>query len=233
MGRRTLVIDLDPQAHLTLSMNYEPEELTWTVVDLLDPDGSFVETDQVIQKTNMPGLDLLPGDQRLSELEWSLHDKPDYEHTLAQILETVKDQYDYVLMDCPPSMGALTLMALTAATFTMIPVQCDYFATRGLMRLLDIVNAVQQRTNPGLEYGLFVTLFDGRTLISRRIHEQLQQNFPNEIFETTIGMDTRLRESAMANEPIITYASKTRASSQYRSLATELIQRLEEKGKAS
>jgi chromosome partitioning protein len=106
-----------------------------------------------------------------------------------------------------------------------IPLQCDYFATRGVMNLLAIVEAVQKNTNPRLTYALFVSMYDARPLISRRILEQLRENFPEAMCETVIGLDTRLRESAMANEPVTTYAAKTRASSQYRSLAAELVER--------
>jgi chromosome partitioning protein len=230
MGLKTLIVDLDPQAHLTMASGLDPEELEPTVVDLFDPDGTTTDAHTAIYPTSVPGLDILPTDQRLVDLEISLRDLPDYELVLNRMLSPLFGDYEYILLDCPPSMGPLTIVALTAANYALIPVQCDYFATRGLMRLLDIVEAVRQRTNPSLCYSLFVTMFDSRPIISRRVLEQLRSNFPDEIFETAIGLDTRLRESVMANEPVITYASKSRASSQYRGLAAELVKRLGEKG---
>jgi chromosome partitioning protein len=233
LGHPTLIVDLDPQAHLTMACGLDPEELEFTNVDLIDPDTEDVGVSRmgsIIVQTGFERLDVLPTDQRLAELEFTLHDHPGYEQILANVFEPLSSKYDYILIDCPPSMGALTIIALTAADTALIPVQCDYFATRGLMRLLDIIEAVRQRTNPGLCYALFVTMYDARPLISRRVLEQLRANFSDEIFDSVIGLDTRLRESVMANEPVISYATKTRASSQYRKLAAELIRRIETRG---
>jgi chromosome partitioning protein len=227
-GWRTLIVDFDPQVNLTLTSGFEPEDLDWTLADLLAGEDEKPEPGAVIQHTGMEGLDLLPSDQRLVDLEVDTRNLPSYENLLRDALQPLYPQYDYILIDCPPSMGSLTIMALTAANLALIPVQCDYYATRGLMSLVEIVQAVQQRTNPGLLFTLFVTLYDARPLISRRMLEQLRANFPNEMLESVIGMDTRLRESALANEPVITYAPKSRATAQYRSLATEITQWLDQ-----
>jgi chromosome partitioning protein len=228
-GKRTLIVDFDPQVNLTLTTGFEPENLEFTLADLLiEPEGTL-EPANVILHTTLLNLDLMPADQRLVDLEINTRSNPGYECALLNVLAPIRDQYDYILIDCPPSMGSLTIMALTAANLALIPVQCDYFATRGLLSLLDIVKAVQAHTNPKLSYALFVTMYDARPLISRRMLEQLRINFPDEMLETIIGIDTRLRESVLANEPVITYASNTRASIQYRSLAGELIQWIESK----
>jgi len=224
-GSRVLIIDLDPQANLTMAVGFEPEELDCTIVDVLDPQQQDGDLASALQATPMEGLYVLPTDQRLVELEMNGREHPGYENFLRDTLAALPQPFDYILIDCPPSLGALTIMALTAADLALIPTQCDYFATRGLMNLLEIVSAGRNHTNPHLQYALFVSMFDARPSISRRILEQLRENFGNDLLETVISTDTRLRESVMANEPVITYASRTRASGQYRELAAELAQR--------
>jgi len=235
-GRRTLIVDLDPQANLTMALGLDPENLKWSIADLLDHSQPQPDQNDVLQPTVVSGLDILPADARLTDLERNLHEQLDYEKTLAQVLSVWQRSdndngryYDYILLDCPPSMSALTLLALTAAENVLIPLQCDYFATRGLTNLLEVVEAVQERTNPLLRYYLFVTLFNSRPTISQQILEQLRSHFPRELLNTIIGMDTRLRESIMTGEPVTIFAPKTRASQQYRSLAAELMTLLEKK----
>lgn len=226
-GHKVLLLDLDPQVNLTMTACIDPDHLEYTLVDLLDRGSESVIPSSMIHATALSGLDLLPADQRLIDYEMNAREYMGYEKRLSGVLDSFLPMYDYILIDCPPSMGSLTIMALTAATLAMIPVQCDYYSTRGLINLVEIINAVRKRTNPSLQYALFVTMYDSRPLISRRILDQLRTNFPDEMMETVISIDTRLRESAMANEPVITYASKTRASQQYRSLAEELILHIE------
>lgn len=233
MSLRTLVVDLDPQADLTLSVGLDADELKWTMADLLEPvvdgtwTGSWRESPpvEVIQPTGFEGLDILPADPRLASIERFLYDLDDYEMILAQILSAWQEGYDYILLDCPPSLGAYTLMGLTAAQNVLIPIQCEYFAARRLERLLEVVDAVQERTNPGLSCLLLATMYDKRNRICRSVLEKLRINFPERLFETVIGVDTRLRESPALGEPIILYAPRTRASRQYRQLAHELHQK--------
>lgn len=230
LNRRTLIVDLDSQSHLTLSAGLDADELPYTLVDLLDPDVAGIDPSEVIQSTSSPNLAILPADVRLTDIERRFYEMTDYENRLALALEPFRQTYEYVLLDCPPSLSGLTLMAMTAADCALIPVTCDYFATRGLMRVTELIEVVQQRTNPGLEFYLFVNMFDGRTLISRRILEQMKDHFPDHILETYIGLDTRVRESPLAGDPIIVYAPKTRASQQYRNLTKELMQKLGDEG---
>jgi len=226
-GSKVLLIDLDPQVNLTISNGIDPEELDYTLADLLDPEGDVViPPSEIIRSTALFGLDLLPSDQRLIEYELNARDMPGYEERLQKSLEILQTDYDYILIDCPPSMGSLTIMALTAANLALVPVQCEYYATRGLLSLIEIIKAVKKRTNPILEYAIFITMYDGRTLISRRIQEQLRESFSEAILSSVIGMDTHIRESAIANEPVLTYSPKTRASMQYRSLTEELVNRM-------
>ena len=225
-GQRTLIVDFDPQANLTLSVGFEPEDLETTVVDLLeDSQSSPAKVEQAILPTVAKGLSLLPADQRLVTVESYPGRVAEYRSCLQRTLKLQEGRFDYILIDCPPSLGALTIMALTAANMALIPVQCDYFATRGLFNLLTMVEAVRTRTNPGLQTAVFVTMYDTRTLISRRILDQLRERLPDTLLNTIIGMDTRLRESVVANEPVTLYASRSRASSQYRNLAAEVIRR--------
>ena len=228
--QRTLIVDLDSQSHLTLAAGLDADELPCTLVDLLDPDETDVDPLAAIHNTSMPKLDILPTDVRMTDIERRLYEIPEYENRLALVLELFEPQYDYILLDCPPSLSGLTLMAMTAADCALIPVTCDYFATRGLMRVTELIEIVQQRTNPTLNFYLFANLFDGRTLISRRILEQIKEHFPDHMLDTFVGLDTRVRESPLAGDPIIVYAPKSRASQQYRNLTKELMQKLGDEG---
>lgn len=223
-NQRVLVVDLDSQANLTMAAGFDDHELPASLVDLFNPveDTAETATSASIYSTEMDGLDILPADVRLAALERYLYDEPGYEYLLKKILAQWQKTYDYILLDCPPSLGAITLMALTAAQMVLVPVQCEYYAARGLTRLLEIVAEVQKRTNPTLTYRLLATLYDRRNNICRSVLEQLQGHFPEAIFETIIGVDTRLRESPATGEPVLMYAPRTRASEQYRLLTQEV-----------
>ncbi len=242
-GYRTLVVDLDPQAHLTMAAGYDPDNLEKTVVDLLLATGWQADWTGVRLETALENLHLLPGDLRLAHIERQFAEQEGYEYLLRQILEPLSSTlaqdgsiqqnslgaYDYILLDCPPSMGTLTILALTAADWALVPVQAEYFASRGLLRLLDVIEAVQKHTNPALDYAIFVTMFDGRNRISQRVLEELLQHFKDKILPTPIRMDTRLRESPIAGEPVILYAPRTRASQEYRALTSELLGQIQSK----
>ena len=229
--RRVLVIDLDPQAHLTLSAGLDPDELSPTIVDLFDENGPGQKASQAVYPTLQPGMELLPGDIRLSRLEQLLPEQDGYEYSLKNILQQFFDHYDDILVDCPPSLGALTITALTASHQALIPTPCEYFATRSLVRLLEIIEAVQKRTNPVLSYALFITMFDRRTLISQQILDQMRKHFQKTLLDTVINRDTRLRECVAAGEPITVYAPRSRASQQYRQLAREILHLSEKKSR--
>lgn len=223
LGYRVLVVDLDSQSNLTMAAGIDADTLTHSIADLLNAQmaPSADPLPEVIQPTRMAGMDILPSDLHLAGAEHALYDFPGYEWTLSAVLSTLQEKYDYILLDCPPSLGAITLMALTAAQMVLVPVQCEYYAARGLNRLLDIVAAVQEHTNPPLTYRLLATLYDQRNSICQTVLGQLQTHFAGAILQSVIGIDTRLRESPIAGEPIILYAPKTRASEQYRQLARE------------
>lgn len=226
MGLRTLVVDLDSQGDLTMAagLDADEDEMEWTVADLLMPGDAKVTPAAVIRPTAQKGLDILPADVRLAGAERFLYDQNGYEATLGRLLGWLAG-YDHILLDCPPSLGAITLMALTAADAVLAPIQCEYYAARRLVSLLDIIAAVRERTNPGLGVMLVATLYDQRNLVARKVLEQLQTRFASNLFHTVIGVDTRLRECPIVGEPIIVYAPNTRASRQYRQLAREFIVR--------
>lgn len=223
-GRQVLMLDLDPQANLTTACGFDPDELDWTIADLLIPEGSeeIPSITEIIQHSVMEGLDILPADMRLAALERRMYDQAGYENRLEELAESLSG-YEVILIDCPPSMGALTLMGLSAAQMAVVPVQCEYFASRGLMQLLEIVNVVKDQTNPELRFYLFASMYDQRNLVSRQVLESLQEHFSENMFDTIIRIDTRIRESAMVGEPIHMYAPKTRAADEYRALAQEII----------
>lgn len=231
-GFPTLVIDLDSQSNLTMAAGLDPDELEWSLPDLFEPNEgeAFPQKDEIIHPAGMENLDIIPSDLRLASVERGLYQTPGYEYQLKKVLEPYIDHYAFVLIDCPPSLSALTLLALTTANSVLIPVQCEYYAARGVIRLLDIIKVVQQKTNPKLDYQILATLFDKRNSICQKVLEQLRANFSERIFQSVINVDTRLRESAVVGETILEYSPKSRASENYRQLSQEIIQSLEKNG---
>jgi len=225
LGNSTLIVDLDSQSNLSLAAGINPDELELAVSDILDEESDASPTDiaKIIKPTVIDNLDILPSDLRLAMTEQMLYNLPQYETRLKKALDPAQSKYAFILLDCPPALGTLTLSALTASNYVLVPVQCEYYSARGLMRLQDVVKAVQQHTNPDLDYLLAVTMYDKRNRISRQVLSQLQENLGDKFLSTIIGIDTKLRESAVVGEPIITYAPQSRASQFYRQLAVELI----------
>ena len=220
-GRSVLMIDLDPQAHLTLSLGLQPDELRHTIKDAFLANASLVS---ITRETGVPLLDLAPANQGLSALDKLLYGRPDYEYFLKRRLEaTDKAYYDVVLMDSPPSFGTLMLNALTAAKLVIVPTQCEYYASRSLHYVMQMVELVRQKTNPDLDYRVLITMFDRRNRISHIIREQLESTYSDTLLGTIIEVDTKLRESPTFAQPITIYAPSTRGAMQYRALAQELM----------
>ena len=224
LGRRVLLLDFDPQGALSVGLGVNPHELDRTAYNLLVERG--VTVDDVLLKTNIAGLDLLPSNIDLSAAEVQLVNEVAREHTLSRVLEPALADYDYVLIDCQPSLGLLTVNALTAAHGVLIPLECEFFALRGVALLMDTIHKVRDRLNPQLEVeGIVATMYDSRTLHGREVLGRLVEAFGETVFHTVITRTVRFPETTVAGEPITTYASSSNGAAAYRALARELLAR--------
>jgi len=220
-GQSVLLVDLDPQAHLSISLGLKPEELRHTIKDAFLGNVSLVS---ITRETDVPLLDLAPANQELGVVDKLLYGRPDYESLLKNRLKvTDNEYYDVILVDCPPALGTLVLNALTAAELLIIPTQCEYYASRSLHDVLQLVQLVREKTNAVLAYRVLITMFDRRNRISHVVREQLERTFSDVLLETIIDVDTKLRESPVFGQPVNLYAPNTRGAAQYRALAKELM----------
>ncbi|KAF0959264.1 hypothetical protein MLGJGCBP_07616 [Rhodococcus sp. T7] len=223
-GRRVLLVDLDPQGALSAGLGVAHNDLELTVHNLLvEP---RVSIDDVLMRTRVEGLDLLPSNIDLSAAEIQLVTEVGREQTLGRVLHPVLDRYDYVLIDCQPSLGLLTVNALACADSVIIPMECEYFSLRGLALLNDTVEKVHDRLNPRLELaGIVVTMFDSRTLHAREVMARVVEVFGDLVYDTVINRTVRFPETSVAGEPITTWAPKSTGAEAYRALAREVIHR--------
>jgi len=221
-GRRVLAIDMDPQSNLTMGLGLEPERLETSIYEVLLGECAAAEA---IQATGVEGISILPAHLTLAGAEKRLYGEIGFDEILRSRLKPLAESgtYDYVVIDCPPSLGLLAVNAMTAASMVMVPVQCEYFSARGLGQLLEIAETVREKRNPELVVRILPTLFDRRNRICREILQELRRSFPLNLFTSVIGVDTRLRESAAAGTPITRFAPETRAAAEYRALATEIM----------
>ncbi|WP_441346821.1 ParA family protein [Rhodococcus sp. W8901] len=222
-GRRVLLVDLDPQGALSAGLGVAHHDLDLTVHNLLVERTSI---DDVLMRTRIDGLDLLPSNIDLSAAEIQLVTEVGREQTLGRVLHPVLDRYDYVLIDCQPSLGLLTVNALACADSVIIPMECEYFSLRGLALLNDTVDKVRDRLNPRLTLeGIVVTMFDSRTLHAREVMSRVVEVFGDLVYDTVINRTVRFPETSVAGEPIITWAPKSGGAEAYRALAREVIHR--------
>ncbi len=220
LGYSVLLIDLDPQAHLTLSLGLKPGRMRRTISDALLGSTSLLS---VSRESNIFDLDIVPANQDLSLIDKLLYGRKGYEFYLKDRLTAMQNSYyDVVLIDCPPSFNTLTINALTTANLLLIPVQCEYYAAHSLKRIISLAKLVQDKTNPQLIYQMLITMYDRRNKICRIIFNQMQQELNSSLCQTIIEVDTKLRESPVFGQPITQYAPETRATKQYRALAQEL-----------
>lgn len=223
-GRRVLLVDLDPQGALSAGLGVPHYDLDNTVHNLLvEP---RVSIDEVIIKTRVAGLDLVPSNIDLSAAEIQLVNEVGREQTLARALYPVLDRYDYVLIDCQPSLGLLTVNGLACSDGVIIPTECEYFSLRGLALLTDTVDKVHDRLNPRLSIsGILITRYDARTVNAREVMARVVERFGDLVFDTVITRTVRFPETSVAGEPITTWAPKSTGAQAYRSLAREVIDR--------
>jgi chromosome partitioning protein len=225
LGQRILLVDFDPQGGCAIGLGFEPGSLDVSIYNaLLDRN---CEVEEVLLKTSIPGLDLLPSNIDLAAAELMLVQEVAREQTLLRVLAPLRVKYDFMLIDCPPSLGLLTINGLTAADGVLIPLECEYYALRGMALLMDSIDRVRERLNPRLQIdGIVATMFDPRTLHSREVLSRVQDVFGHKIFETVIRKTVRFAEAPVAGEPILTYAPKSLGSTAYRQLAEEVMSRV-------
>lgn len=221
LNHRVLLIDLDPQANLSLALGLETGEVEITSANVLI-ENAAIKT--AIRKTDVANLQLVPSNSRIESVEQYLPMRSNYLSTLRNAIHAGALMYDYILLDCPPALGAITLNALSAADLLIIPTQAEYFSAYALRNMMGSIRRIRQESNPNLAYRILVTLLDRRNRTHRNIFEQLQSTFGQGIFTTVIEIDTKLRESPIAGIPITQYRPTSRGSQQYRVLAQELIE---------
>jgi chromosome partitioning protein len=222
LNQRVLLVDFDPQGALSVGVGVNSIELEHTIYNLLlDRSLGFQD---VVVKTNTTGVELLPANIDLSAAEVVLVSEVAREQALKRVLSKIRGEYDYVLIDCPPSLGLLTVNALTASDAVIIPLECEFFALRGMALLVDTIEKVRDRLNPELEIqGVVATMYDGRTLHSREVIARVKEAFGTKLFRTTIPRTVRFAEAPVAGEPILTYAGDSKGAAAYRALAREVL----------
>ena len=223
-GRKVLLVDLDPQGALSAGLGIPHEDLDLTVYNLIIDSDTDVR--DAIHHTSVPGLDLVPANIDLSAAEIQLVNEVGREQALARALRPVMNDYDYIIVDCQPSLGLLTVNALSCADSVIIPMECEYFALRGLALLTDTVEKVRDRLNFRLEVlGILVTMFDRRTNHSREVMDRVVEFFGDKVFDTVITRTVRFPETSVAGEPITSWAPASDGAQQYLDLAAEVVER--------
>jgi chromosome partitioning protein len=223
-GRKVLLVDFDPQGSLSVGLGMNPHELEMTVYNLLMQ--RDVTLEDVIVSTDVPGMDLLPSNIDLAAAEVQLVNEVAREQTLSRVIQDAVNEYDVILIDCQPSLGLLTVNALTASHGVIVPLECEYFALRGVALLKTTIDKVRERLNPKLQIdGVLGTMFDGRTLHGREVMERLVEAWGDAVFHTVIRRTVKFSDSTVAGEPITTYASASTGADAYRTLAREVLAR--------
>ncbi len=224
IGRRVLVVDFDPQGAASVGLGVSPHELDLTVYNLMMERN--VDIREVLRPTVVEDLDLLPANIDLSAAEVQLVGEVARESVLSRVLRPVVDEYDIILVDCQPSLGLLTVNALTAAHGVLIPLECEFFALRGVALLVETIEKVRDRLNPRLEIdGILATMYDARTLHSREVIARVHEAFGDTLLQTVIGRTVKFPDASVAAEPITSYAPTHPGAAAYRQLARELVAR--------
>ena len=223
-GRKVLLVDLDPQGALSAGLGIRHDELDITVYDLLIDNRTSIHS--AIHQTGVPDMDVVPANIDLSAAEIQLVNEVGREQTLARALRPVMKEYDFIILDCQPSLGLLTVNALACSHGVIIPMECEYFSLRGLALLTDTVEKVSDRLNFDLEIlGILVTMFDRRTSHAREVMSRVVEVFGDRVFDSVITRTVRFPETSVAGEPIISWAPSSQGAQQYRNLALEVLER--------
>ncbi len=223
LEKKVLLIDADPQANATSGLGLDVESISQGTYQLIE---NSVDPRELILSTDSPNVDIIPAHIDLVAIEIELVDKDNREYMMKEALKEVKNDYDYIIIDCAPSLGLLTLNALTASNSVLIPIQCEYFALEGLGKLLNTIKSVQKIHNTELDIeGLLLTMYDSRLRLSNQVVEEVNQHFEGLTFKTIIQRNVRLSEAPSYGESIINYDASSKGSENYLSLANELIQK--------
>ena len=221
LEKKVLLIDADPQANATSGLGLDVESIEFGTYQVLEHTISAKET---ILKTDSPNVDLIPAHIDLVAIEIELVDKQEREYMLKKALAEIKNDYDYILIDCAPSLGLITLNSLVAADSVIIPIQCEYFALEGLGKLLNTIKSVQKIHNPDLDIeGLLLTMFDSRLRLSNQVVEEVRKHFSSMVFDTIVHRNIRLSEAPSYGESIISYDATSKGAVNYLNLANEIL----------
>ena len=219
---KTLLVDADPQANSTTGIGFELHNITNSLYDCMI---NSVTAKDVILKSDIPNLDLIPSHIDLVGAEIEMINYPNRENVMKGILDAVKDKYDFIIIDCSPSLGLITVNSLVASDSVIVPVQCEFFALEGLGKLLNTIKIVQNRLNPALQIeGILMTMYDGRLRLCNQVVSEVRRHFDDMVFSTIIHRNTRLSEAPSVGKPVILYDAESKGSVNYLNLTKEILQ---------
>ncbi len=225
LEQKVLVIDADPQANATSGLGFDVKNVQSSIYECIVDE---IEAEKVILKTAIENLDIIPSHIDLVGAEIEMLNLPNRESVLKHAVEHLKNSYDFILIDCSPSLGLITVNALTASDSVIIPVQCEYFALEGLGKLLNTIKIIQNRLNKSLEIeGFLLTMFDGRLNLSNQVYEEVKRHFQEMVFETVIQRNVKLGEAPSYGKPVILYDASSKGAINHMNLAREILQRNE------
>lgn len=225
-GKKVLMIDLDPQGNASSGLGVNKDELEQSIYQLMIGTNSF---DECVQKNVLENLDVLPANVNLAGVEIETLDMDDKNYILSKEIDKVKDRYDYILIDCPPSLNSLTINSMTTADSVLVPIQCEFYALEGLSQLIYTIDLVKDRLNPNLKMdGVVFTMYDARTNLSLQVIENVRENLNQKIYNTIIPRSVRLAEAPSYGLPINIYDRKSTGAKAYRALAEEIIEKGDE-----
>ena len=223
LERRTLIVDADPQANATSGTGLDPRETKTSIYESIV---NGAPARDVIRQTDNPNLDILPGSIDLVGAEIEMIDMPDREHQMKKVLEPLRELYDFIIIDCSPSLGLVTVNSLVAADSVIVPVQCEYFALEGLGKLLNTIKIIQQRLNPGLIIeGMLLTMYDSRLRLANQVVEEVKTHFQQLVFDTVIHRNVALGEAPSHGQTIIMHDASSKGATNYLNLAREILQK--------